>query len=223
MFSAIIRRIERLYDPFADYGDEAPPRRPVAFARWTLKPLRGALFVFAGLSLSVGAIEVGIIQLIGALVDRAAAGRSPLYRYYIEQFAKVGLRPTIEEPDFPSPIGKMHSREAQMIHWGWGADYPDPENFLQLFYGPNADGTYNESQYRNGEYDALYSKIAQMPPSPERDALIRRMVERLAVDLPKVFLFHRVSHYFTQRWTASLQPNPLGLYVHGSNWSKDLS
>ncbi|MEM1421199.1 MAG: ABC transporter ATP-binding protein [Pseudomonadota bacterium] len=74
MFSAIIRRIERLYDPFADYGDEAPPRRPVAFARWTLKPLRGALFVFAGLSLSVGAIEVGIIQLIGALVDRAAAG-----------------------------------------------------------------------------------------------------------------------------------------------------
>ncbi len=154
------------------------------------------------------------------LFDRAAAGRSPLYRYYIEQFAKVGLRLKIEELDFPSLNDKMHSREYQKIHWGWGADYPDPEIFLQLFYGPNADGTYYESQYRNGEYDALYSKIAQMPPSPERDALIRRMVARLAVDLPKVFLFHRVSHYFTQRWTASLQPNPLG-YREMKYWDVD--
>lgn len=154
------------------------------------------------------------------LSDRAAQGRSAIYRFYIDQFARLGLRLLVDEMDFPSLISKIHAKNFQMIHWGWGADYPDPENFLQLFYGPNSESTYNDSQYRNPEFDALYRRIAEMSPGPERAGLIRRMLDILAADVPKVFLFHRESHYYTQHWTANLRPNPMD-YRQLKYWNVD--
>jgi oligopeptide transport system substrate-binding protein len=32
---------------------------------------------------------------------------------------------------------KVREGTAQIFSWGWNADYPDPENFLFLLYGPN--------------------------------------------------------------------------------------
>lgn len=49
------------------------------------------------------------------------------------------------------------------IFWrtGWVADYPDPENFLNLFYGGNiseGDVNVNPFKYNNPEFDALFEK-----------------------------------------------------------------
>jgi ABC-type transport system substrate-binding protein len=58
---------------------------------------------------------------------------------------------------------------------GWGLDFPDAENTLQLFYGPNGSPGSNDANYRNPEYDRLYELTSTMLPSPERTALYRRM------------------------------------------------
>lgn len=71
--------------------------------------------------------------------------------------------------------------ELPLITKGWGLDYPDAENTLQLFYGPNGSPGSNDANYRNPVYDALYEKAAIMPPSPERTALYRRM-NRMIID-----------------------------------------
>ena len=47
---------------------------------------------------------------------------------------------------------KLFSREA-----AWIADYPDGDNFMQLFYGPNAYQS-NNACATIPEYDALYKK-----------------------------------------------------------------
>ncbi len=155
------------------------------------------------------------------LFDRAAQGRAAIYRFYIDQFADIGVKLTVDQMDFPTLIQKMHAKNFQIIHWGWGADYPDPENFLQLFYGPNAKSTYNSSSYRNAEYDALYEQMARMNDGPERSALIRRMYDILNADLPKTFFFHRQSHYFTQAWAAPVKPSPLD-YREMKYWDVDI-
>ena len=36
---------------------------------------------------------------------------------------------------------------------GWGLDFPDAENTLQLFWGPNSSPGSNDANYRNPEYD----------------------------------------------------------------------
>jgi ABC-type transport system substrate-binding protein len=64
---------------------------------------------------------------------------------------------------------------------GWGLDFPDAENTLQLFYGPNGSPGSNDANYRNPEYDRLYEQAAVMLPSPERTALYQKM-NQLVID-----------------------------------------
>jgi ABC-type transport system substrate-binding protein len=71
--------------------------------------------------------------------------------------------------------------ELPLVAKGWGLDYPDAENTLQLFYGPNASPGSNDANYRNPEYDRLFELAAVMQPSPERTALYRRM-NQLVID-----------------------------------------
>jgi ABC-type transport system substrate-binding protein len=68
-----------------------------------------------------------------------------------------------------------------LISKGWGLDYPDAENTLQLFYGPNASPGSNDGNYRNPEYDRLFEQASTMLPSPERTELYRRM-NRMVID-----------------------------------------
>ncbi|MCB1323593.1 MAG: hypothetical protein H7A21_15915 [Spirochaetales bacterium] len=140
--------------------------------------------------------------------DRAGEGRAAIQRFYINQFARVGLELEIEPVDFPTLIQKKNTKDFQMIHWGWGADYPDAQNFLQLFYGPNTETTYNESSYRNPTFDALYEEMRRMDRGPARDQIIEQLKALLARDLPVVYLYHRQSTVFAQPWVRSLKPMP---------------
>jgi ABC-type transport system substrate-binding protein len=89
--------------------------------------------------------------------------------------------------------------ELPLVAKGWGLDYPDAENTLQLFYGPNGSPGSNDANYRNPEYDALYEKAAVMLPSPERTALYRRMNQMVIDDCvamtglsrTRIYLWHK--------------------------------
>lgn len=63
----------------------------------------------------------------------------------------------------------------------WGLDYPDAENTLQLFYGPNGSPGSNDANYSDPEYDRLYEQAAVMQPGPERTDIYRRM-NRILID-----------------------------------------
>ena len=65
------------------------------------------------------------------------------------------------------------------IFWraGWIADYPDPENFLNLFYSGNiADKgtTVNPFKYKSAEFDAMYEKALAETDDEKRMALFAK-------------------------------------------------
>jgi ABC-type transport system substrate-binding protein len=74
-------------------------------------------------------------------------------------------------------------KESQLpyVAKGWGLDFPDAENTLQLFWGPNGSPGSNDANYRNPEYDRLYEEASTMLPSPERTELYQRM-NRILID-----------------------------------------
>jgi oligopeptide transport system substrate-binding protein len=74
------------------------------------------------------------------------------------------------------------NREVMLITTAWTMDYPDSENTMQLFFGPNASPGANNSNYRNPEYDRLYREAAVMPESPMRTALYRKMNQMVIED-----------------------------------------
>ncbi|NNF16379.1 MAG: hypothetical protein HKN70_06505 [Gammaproteobacteria bacterium] len=68
-----------------------------------------------------------------------------------------------------------------LINKAWLLDYPDAENTLQLFYGPNRAPGSNDGNYSNPQYDAMFERAAVMQPGPERTSLYRRM-NRLVIN-----------------------------------------
>ena len=73
-------------------------------------------------------------------------------------------------------------RKVPLMNMSWTMDYPDTENNMQLFYGPNAAPGSNTANYNNPHYDALYEKAAAMTESDERGLIYRDMNQMLMDD-----------------------------------------
>lgn len=69
-----------------------------------------------------------------------------------------------------------------LINSSWTMDYPDVENLMQLYYGPNAAPGSNSASYNGADYNRLYEIGATMYESPERTAIYREMNKLLMDD-----------------------------------------
>ena len=65
----------------------------------------------------------------------------------------LGVTVTIEQEDFGLFLRDLDEGNFQMFSLGWIADYPDPQNFLDIKF--HSDSPNNETQYTNTEVDAL--------------------------------------------------------------------
>lgn len=100
---------------------------------------------------------------------------------------------------FGDYVQAYKTRQLQVFPLGWNLDYPDAENTLALFYGPNRSPGSNFSNYRNADYDRLYDQAAVLPPGEARTGLYRRMNRMLiddcvglyALSRKRVYLWHR--------------------------------
>ena len=69
-----------------------------------------------------------------------------------------------------------------LINSSWTMDYPDVENLMQLYYGPNAAPGSNSASYNNPDYNRLYESAATMNESPGRTSIYREMNQILMDD-----------------------------------------
>lgn len=78
----------------------------------------------------------------------------------------------------------VKNRKAAMWIAGWIADYPDPENFLGLFYGKHAakkSDFLNPFDYKNPKYDALYDEVNR-EVNPEKRMKLMVQCDQILVD-----------------------------------------
>lgn len=90
----------------------------------------------------------------------------------------------------------------------WIADYPDGDNFMQLFYSKNI-GESNTSCTDIPEYDKLYEKASKLPDSPERTALwvdMARLLEYYGAIKPSVA---RNRNMVMQPWVIGFKKHPI--------------
>ncbi len=115
-------------------------------------------------------------------------------------FESLGIKMKLQVNTFSQYLERTHKGTFQMTSGGWMADYPDPENFLQLLYGPNAPPNPNSSAFSDPEYDRLYEKMKTMDDSPERQEIINRMVKIVIEECPWIFNFHSPSYVLRHHW-----------------------
>jgi ABC-type transport system substrate-binding protein len=130
--------------------------------------------------------------------------------WFRKQFKKLGIELVIRATDYNRFQEKMRKGAAQIFSWGWNADYPDPENFLFMLYGPNAKAGKNgenSANYANPEFDALFEQMKNMDNSPERQAIIDRMLEILRRDAPWSWGFFPKGFSLHHSWYRNVKPN----------------
>jgi ABC-type transport system substrate-binding protein len=130
--------------------------------------------------------------------------------WYRKQFAKLGIQLVIRSTDYNRFQGKMRNGNAQLFMWGWNADYPDPENFFFLLYGPNgkvASGGENAANYQNDQFDRLFESMRNGENGPQRLAQIQQLEEIIRYDSPWLFGFHPKAFSLYHDWYKNLKTN----------------
>ena len=88
----------------------------------------------------------------------------------------------------------IQSGQAKMWRGGWIADYPDPENFLTLFFGENISKSSvisNPFKYTNKEFDANFKNAMRERDAYKRTALFVKCDQQIIDDAVIMPLFHQ--------------------------------
>ncbi|HAA00165.1 MAG TPA: ABC transporter substrate-binding protein [Flavobacteriales bacterium] len=107
----------------------------------------------------------------------------------IQSMLKENLGVTVKLDVMPlnQLIEEFESGKADFWRSAWVADYPDPENYLNLFYGKNvpenpSDKSYiNFTRYRSDAFDEMFSKALRTTDEKERMELFAKC-DQLIVD-----------------------------------------
>jgi ABC-type transport system substrate-binding protein len=135
---------------------------------------------------------------------------SALLGWTREQFAKIGIQLNIRSTEYNRFQEKMRLGQSQIFFWGWVADYPDPENFLFLLYGPNGKVEHNgqnASNYQNPKYDMLFNQMKNLPNGVEREKIIQQMLAIVRRDAPWVWGVNPKDFVLNHRWVMPSKPN----------------
>jgi oligopeptide transport system substrate-binding protein len=126
------------------------------------------------------------------------------------QFKKIGIQLVVRATDYNRFRDKMLKGSGQIYMWGWNADYPDPENFLFLLYGPNGKVEHqgeNASNYASAEFDALFTRMKNMENGEAREAIIREMLSIAQRDAPWAWGFYPQEYSLHHAWLGNVKPN----------------
>mgnify|MGYP000544153428 FL=1 len=127
-----------------------------------------------------------------------------------KQFAKLNIQVEIRNTDYNRFQDKMRKGAAQFYFWGWLADYPDPENFLFLLYGPNSKAKFdgeNSGNFAHPEYDQLFDRMKDLEDTPERAALIGQMIAIMQEELPMLYGWSEEFGGAYHQWVGNGKPS----------------
>lgn len=135
--------------------------------------------------------------------------RKPEIDWVVKQFAKLGIQLEVRATDNNQFQDKVRKGKHQVFWTGWNADYPDAENFLFLFYGPNSksvsDGE-NVANYQNPEFDKLFTQLKMMDDGPAKQEIVDKMNDILRRDSPLSFGFYPYASAAVQKWVTNSKP-----------------
>lgn len=131
-------------------------------------------------------------------------------------YARIGVKIELRFQTWHAFLNSVNKGNVQLYMMAWVADYPDPENFLQLFYSKNRSPGPNHSCYANPEYDAEYEKAMAAGTDAERMRHWRRCQEIVREDCPWIFTHITKNYTLSRSRVGNYVPNdfPYGNEKH---------
>lgn len=130
-------------------------------------------------------------RLPRVVLTLSGAGQNvgPVVEAMLEMWKQnLGVEVEVEQVETATFFQDVRRGRYQMWELGWSADYPDPENFLDIhFY---SESRQNETKYSNPEVDKLILAARTERDPAKRMQLYQQIEQQLLQDAPWVPLFY---------------------------------
>ncbi len=119
----------------------------------------------------------------------------------------LGVEVEIQSTEFDTLLDDLREYELQAFTIGWIADYPDPENFLDLLF--HSESVENHTRYSNPSVDALLEAARVESDADERLALYGEIEQSIVNDAPCLPLYFDQDYYLVKPEVEGFNPAPL--------------
>jgi len=123
-------------------------------------------------------------------------------------FDSIAIRMQSDKRPFPDLLKAEKQCQLMMRTSPWIADYPDGDNFMQLFYGPNTSQS-NNGCMQMADFDRLYEQSRKLPAGAERDLLYHKMARMLEVYAPTLIGYARYRNMLAQPYVIGYKKHPI--------------
>lgn len=136
-----------------------------------------------------------------------SAGNRTIAQFIQAQFKQnLGIDIKLEPLESKAFQQLIKDKNHHMAYLGWGADYPDPDNWLPELFGTGAGN--NNTLYSNPEFDKLATQAKKELDNAKRLQLWAQAHKMIVDDSPVVFFFNRERFWLKK-------PNVAGLRITG--------
>lgn len=105
----------------------------------------------------------------------------------------LGIKTEFQQTEYATFLKDLNKRRFQMFDIGWIADYPDPENFLDvLFY---SDSSNNHTNYNNPRVNTLLEKARVETDEMLRFSIYNEVEQIILDDAPWIPLWYSGERY----------------------------
>jgi len=133
----------------------------------------------------------------------------------------LGINLTLEPMESKSFQQMVNSENHTWAWFGWGADYPDPDNWLPELFGTKAGN--NHTGYSNAAFDALVTAAKSELDNTKRLKMLDDAHKMVMADCPIVTMFYRerfllVKPYLKGLMTTSMDGQVAGDMFYANVW-----
>ncbi len=122
----------------------------------------------------------------------------------------LGISVELQNEEWKVYLNNLKVNPAHIYRMGWLADYPDPDNFMNLMYSYSEN---NRTKWGNKEFDAIVLQAASELDKGKRKELYSKAQKILTeLDVPVVPMFSSVSHSLIAKRVVNFPNNSMNRY-----------
>jgi len=128
----------------------------------------------------------------------------------------LGIDLTLEPMESKSFSQMVNSNKHTWAWFGWGADYPDPDNWLPQLFGTGAGN--NHTTYSNPAFDALCKTAGKELDNTKRLQQWAEAQKMVMADAPIVTMFYRERFILVKPYLKGLTPTGMDGQIMGDQF-----
>lgn len=134
----------------------------------------------------------------------------PVVESIVESYKQnLGIEIAVEQvpwPEFLADLGRP-DMPYQMYQLGWIADYPDPQNFLEILF--HSKSTQNHGHYSNPDLDALLDQARGEQDPAKRLALYQKAEQLILDDAAWIPIYFDVENWLVKPYVQNFRIPPI--------------